>query len=206
MRFKDYSGTEQFRPLSAWAYFGYAILFAIPIIGWICLLIFTFSTKNYNRRSYARSYWCGFLVALIITGIILATGVGAGWLYEYVPALREWVPDTSGRTSTTASSTVQPTRNESNVATDGVTPEFKETMDEYEAFFDSYIEFMEGYDESNATITQLSKYTKMMAQYSETMEALDRIEESTMTEADDQYYTKVMLRINQKLASFAAAQ
>lgn len=206
MRFKDYSGTEQFRPLSAWAYFGYAILFAIPIIGWICLLIFTFSTKNYNRRSYARSYWCGFLVALIITGIILATGVGAGWLYEYVPALREWVPDTSGRTSTTASSTVQPTRNESDVATDGVTPEFKETMDEYEAFFDSYIEFMEGYDESNATITQLSKYTKMMAQYSETMEALDRIEESTMTEADDQYYTKVMLRINQKLASFAAAQ
>ncbi len=238
MRFKDYSGTEQFRPLSAWGYFGYAILFAIPIIGWIFLLIFSFSTKNYNRRSFARSYWCGFLVAVIITGGMLVTGVGLGWVYEKVPALREWIPETSERisdsvsptakptrnagavtvtkapSSPTAKPTVKPTRNTSdvtatkapNTSTNGATPAFKKSMDETEAFFDLYIEFMESYDDSNATITQLFKYTEMMKQYSETMETLDQMDESTMTEADKRYYTEVMLRINQKLASFAAAQ
>lgn len=225
MQFKDYSGTEQFRPLSAWGYFGYSILFAIPIIGWIFLLVFTFSTKNYNRRSFARSYWCGFLVVAIIIGILLATGVGAGWLYEKIPVLREWIPEPSDRILDRVSSTAQPAQNAGDAvtgeekltsvvgvtqvptsSTDGVTPEFKKTMDEYEAFFDSYIEFMESYDSGSATIAQLAKYAEMMTQYTETMEALDQIEESTMTEADDQYYTEVMLRINQKLASFAAAQ
>ena len=60
-----FEGSEEFTPLSAWAYFGYTILFSIPIIGWIMLLVFSFSKKNINRRNYARSYFCIIAVFLL---------------------------------------------------------------------------------------------------------------------------------------------
>ena len=55
---------SKFRPLSAWSYFGLSVLYAIPILGLIFLLIHTFSDKNINRRSFARSFWC-WVVLLI---------------------------------------------------------------------------------------------------------------------------------------------
>ena len=69
---------ERFRPLSAWAYVGYTLLFAIPIVGFVFLIIFSCSSANINRRSYARSYWCYLILSLIIIGtaliILAATG------------------------------------------------------------------------------------------------------------------------------------
>ena len=50
------------------------------------------------------------------------------------------------------------------------------------------------------------KYAEMMTEYAKTMEALEKIEETTLSEADDRYCTEVMLRINQKLAAYAAGQ
>ena len=57
---------DQYRPLSPWAYFGYTILFSIPVVGFVFLVIFAFSKKNINRRNYARSYFCGYILALIL--------------------------------------------------------------------------------------------------------------------------------------------
>jgi hypothetical protein len=73
-----YSGPEQFRPLSAWAYFGYTLLFCIPVVGLICLIVFSFSSKNINRRSFARSYWCAIVLVGIVYAILLAAGVLSG--------------------------------------------------------------------------------------------------------------------------------
>ena len=64
----------EFRPLGAWAYFGYSILFAIPLLGLILLIVFSFSDANINRRNFARSYFIGMLVALIIAAILFFTG------------------------------------------------------------------------------------------------------------------------------------
>ncbi len=48
---------EEYKPLGMWAYFGYEILFSIPIVGFIFLLVFSFgATKNINLRNFARSY------------------------------------------------------------------------------------------------------------------------------------------------------
>ena len=68
---------EKYRPLTAWGYFGYSILFAIPLIGFICLIVFSFSSSNINRRSFARSYLCVMVLALIVMLVVLFTGVGA---------------------------------------------------------------------------------------------------------------------------------
>lgn len=61
----NYSGVPEFRPLSPWAYFGYGVLFSIPLVGLIVLIVLSFNSENINRRSFARSYWCVYLVAAI---------------------------------------------------------------------------------------------------------------------------------------------
>ena len=71
----------QYRPLSAWAYFGYTILFSIPVIGLIMLIIMSFSKANINRRSFARSYFCFLLLMIIL--IILAVVLGMPGLEEF---------------------------------------------------------------------------------------------------------------------------
>lgn len=64
----------EFKPLGAWAYFGLTILFSIPVIGLICLIVFSFSDANINRRNFARSYWIGLLIVLILLLIAFFTG------------------------------------------------------------------------------------------------------------------------------------
>ena len=73
--FNEMNLPEQYRPLGAWAYFGYTLLFCIPIVGFIMLIVFSFSDTNINRRNFARSYWCVVALALIICGILLAFGL-----------------------------------------------------------------------------------------------------------------------------------
>lgn len=61
----------QYKPIGAWGYFGLSILFSIPIVGLVFLIIFSFSNGNINRRNYARSFFCGMLVALIFIVILV---------------------------------------------------------------------------------------------------------------------------------------
>ena len=73
MSYNDFDANNlpsQYRPLGAWAYFGYMILFSIPVIGFILLIVFSFNNSNINRRNFARSYWCIFLlIAPLISGL-----------------------------------------------------------------------------------------------------------------------------------------
>ena len=62
-----YEGSDQFKPLSAWGYVGYTILFAIPFVGIILLIVFSLSSSNINRRNYARSFFCIFLLVVLLT-------------------------------------------------------------------------------------------------------------------------------------------
>ena len=57
---------NEYRVLSPWAYFGYSILFAIPLVGLICAIVFACDSSNLNRRNFARSYFCGLLIAVIL--------------------------------------------------------------------------------------------------------------------------------------------
>ena len=70
----------KYQPLGAWAYFGYALLFSIPLIGLICLIVFSFSDSNINRRNYARSYWCILVVVIIV---LLVMGVSLSAIVSY---------------------------------------------------------------------------------------------------------------------------
>ena len=65
------------RPLSAWAYFGYTLLFSIPVVCFILLIVFSFNRGNINRRSFARSYFCSYIIVAVIILIVMLTGIGA---------------------------------------------------------------------------------------------------------------------------------
>ena len=77
-----YGLPNKYRPLGAWAYFGYQLLFLIPLVGFICLIVFALNNQNINRRNFARSYFCIYviLIAIIILVIVLvgATVGGSG--------------------------------------------------------------------------------------------------------------------------------
>ena len=71
------------RPISAWAYFGYSILFAIPVVGLIVNIILCLSDDNINLRNYARSYWCFFVVFIVVAMFvaIIAAATGGALFY-----------------------------------------------------------------------------------------------------------------------------
>lgn len=62
---------NEYRPLSAWAYVGYNLLFSIPLIWFIFLVVFALDSSNINRRNYARSFLCWILIALILSIILI---------------------------------------------------------------------------------------------------------------------------------------
>ena len=69
----------EYRPLSPWAYFGYNILFSIPVIGFIFLLVYAFSNSNINRRNYARSFFCVYAILVIMVTMFGFAG-GFAWI------------------------------------------------------------------------------------------------------------------------------
>lgn len=70
----------RFRPISMWGYFGYQFLFAIPVVGLILAIVWSFSSDNINRRNYARSQFCWLIIDLVIFAIIVAVAGGLGAL------------------------------------------------------------------------------------------------------------------------------
>jgi len=63
-------------PVSAWGFIGLAILFGIPVVGFICAIVFAcMSSINANIRNFARAQ-----LILLVIGIVLALilGITAG--------------------------------------------------------------------------------------------------------------------------------
>ncbi len=82
---------EQYRPISAWGYIGYSLLFCIPIVGFILILVFSFSgSGNINRRNFARSMLIGFIIALILSVILGVVLYNTGYYEEFMDQLQQY--------------------------------------------------------------------------------------------------------------------
>ena len=79
----NYKGPEEFRPISPWAYFGYSVLFTVPLIG-LC-----FDNTNINKRNFARAFWCIYVVVVIAVVLVIAFGGPEQSLDEYIASLNE---------------------------------------------------------------------------------------------------------------------
>lgn len=69
----------EYQPIGMWGYFGYQLLFAIPIVGFICLIVFSVGgTRNVNLKNFARSYFCIYIIAAILLILLYLGGVAYG--------------------------------------------------------------------------------------------------------------------------------
>lgn len=82
-----------------------------------------------------------------------------------------------------------------------VDPDFKATMDSYETTINNYCDFMEKYNNAGPedTAAMLADYTSYLQQYTETIDALNSIDEDSLSAADLAYYIEVNGRISQRL-------
>ena len=91
-------------------------------------------------------------------------------------------------------------KTESPAGTNEVRKEVKEAIDEYEKFFQEYVEFMEKYSSSSNTASMLVDYTKWMNQYATTMEKWEKFgDDNDLNEAEEKYYIDATIRINKLL-------
>ena len=92
-----------------------------------------------------------------------------------------------------------PKAGSSTTAADGMRPEFKKAMDEYEEFFDDYVELMKRLEKNPNDVSLLLQYAQFMAQYDRTMKALEAWEEEDLNSKEMSYYITVTNRISKKL-------
>lgn len=94
------------------------------------------------------------------------------------------------------------TRSAENEKTDdmlvnGMRKDFKEAMDSYEAFYDSYVEFMNSYD--SADLVMLAKYGELLVQMEEMNKKFEQWENEDLNDAELAYYIDVQARVSKKL-------
>ena len=81
-----------YKPISPWGYIGYSLLFALPIVGFICLIIYSFNGNNINRRNFARSYFCALLIVLILFIAAFALAAATGTTDELIETIQSMAP------------------------------------------------------------------------------------------------------------------
>lgn len=88
------------------------------------------------------------------------------------------------------------------IAEDFIDPEFKKMMDEFEAFFDEYAEFVNRMNNADTmeALELMTAYTEYLEKYSSVMEKMEAIDEDELTTAEALYYAEVTGRIYLKLA------
>ena len=72
---KNHKIPAESTPITMWGYFGYEILFSIPVIGWIIVIVFATTASNQNLKNFARSQFCLLIISLILFCIFAATGL-----------------------------------------------------------------------------------------------------------------------------------
>ncbi len=89
----------------------------------------------------------------------------------------------------------------SGATSEQVSADFKGSMDEYELFFDEYIDFMKSYKDGGAPAEMAAEYADYMAQYAETMDSFSNVQSDGLSAADAAYLLEVQSRITSKIAS-----
>ena len=188
--------------ISPWGYFGLSVLYAVPVIGWLCCLIISVADRNVNRRNHARSMWCGLLVAVIL---IVAISVGSMVKFRVslaqVPARLEELADGIGNLLSAATGHSGPATLADDdmvlAELDGrklvVHRELKQTLDKAEEMVDTFAEMAaEGRtgkaDLIGLTLSNLGTVTTALSLY-----------EAELGDEDKAYMDAVIERSKKKL-------
>lgn len=84
-----------------------------------------------------------------------------------------------------------------------LSPEFKKTMDDYEAWFDHYCEVMKKYQDNPSDLELMSEVTDLLSEETTMLEQMENMDQSEMNSAELAYYIEVTARIEKKLLEVA---
>lgn len=85
-----------------------------------------------------------------------------------------------------------------------LSPEFKKTMDDYEAWFDHYCEVMKKYNENPSDMELLSEMSELISEEAKMLEQMENMDQSEMNTAELAYYLEVTARIEKNLLEVAS--
>lgn len=88
-------------------------------------------------------------------------------------------------------------------SSDKMDPDFKKTMDDYEAWFDHYCEVMKKYQENPSDVEVLTEMTDLLSEETEMLDQMNSMDQSEMNNAELAYYLEVTARIEKKLLEVA---
>ena len=123
--------------------------------------------------------------------------------YDYYDAYAEMV-DKCEIVDTKAETTEEPDSAADSGSDSGLlSPDFKKTMDDYEAWFDHYCEVMKKYEENPSDIELLSEMSDLLTEEATMLEEMENMDQSEMNTAELAYYLEVTARIEKKLLEVA---
>lgn len=73
----------KYQPLSCWTYFLLTLLYSIPVVGLVFLILHAISAGNINKRNFARSYFCVFVIAFVVLLISVLSGAIGEFLQNF---------------------------------------------------------------------------------------------------------------------------
>jgi hypothetical protein len=111
------------------------------------------------------------------------------------------VEDSAKKDTDTAKSSFENLSSAANsVVEAAVTPEFKQAMDAYEAFFDDYVDFMKRYKADPTNMDLLNELSEMTSKEATMLKEFDDWNSKGMNYAEAAYYLVVHSRIYAKLS------
>lgn len=75
---------EEYKPISAWGFVGWTLLFNLPLAGWIIVIVMACGVSpKKNVTNFARSFLLMWLlitiISIIVSLLVFALGLGAGF-------------------------------------------------------------------------------------------------------------------------------
>ena len=144
------------------------------------------------------------IVALILVFALLGCGKDKTTSTEQDTSTAETYETDSGESEPADVSEDPDTGDDSSESDAGLlSPEFKKTMDDYEAWFDHYCDVMERYQEDSSNLELLSEMTDLLTEETKMLDEMENMDQSEMNTAELAYYLEVMARIEKKLLEFS---
>ena len=142
------------------------------------------------------------LVMLLVISMLMMALAACGGGSESEPVDQDAI-ETEEVEAEEAPAAEEPAEEAEDTASDVISPEFKKTMDDYEAWFNHYCEVMNKYKENPTDLELMSEMADLMTEETEMLDQMEKMDESEMNTAELAYYIEVTARIEKKLLEVA---
>lgn len=139
-------------------------------------------------------------IAVILGGVLILALIGGAFTSEK----EERYSHPNKEKETSEETTSEETTSTESSSGGTVSADFKATMDSYEKFMNSYVDFMKKYEKSSDVSSMMNDYAEFTGKYADFAKKIEAIDEKSLSSADYAYYVEVNARVTKKLAELTS--